>query len=94
MEKIMDKSIRWGILGTGRIARKFIEGLTVVPDARVVAVGSRNQDTADAFGKELNIPNRHGTYKDLAQDADVDIVYVSTPHPFHKKNSILCINSG
>ncbi|MEE3338229.1 MAG: Gfo/Idh/MocA family oxidoreductase, partial [Candidatus Latescibacterota bacterium] len=90
----MTDPIRWGILGTGNIAKQFARGLTSVEDARLVAVGSRAPETAAAFGDEFEVPHRHATYEALAADDEVDAIYVSTPHPFHKDNSILCLTSG
>ncbi|MEO8392994.1 MAG: Gfo/Idh/MocA family oxidoreductase [Chloroflexota bacterium] len=90
----MYEKIRWGILGTGNIAHKFATGLTVVEDAELVAVGSRTQEAADKFGDEFGAPHRHASYEALANDPDVDAIYVSTPHPFHKDNTILCLNAG
>jgi len=87
------KKIRWGILSTGKIAGSFTEDIKHVPDAEVVAVGSRNQATADAFGNQHNIPNRHPSYESLANDSDVDVIYIATPHVFHAENSILCMNA-
>ncbi len=87
------KRIRWGILSTGNIAGSFTEDIKHVPDAEVVAVGSRNQATADAFGNKHNIPNRHSSYRDLANDPDVDVIYIATPHVFHAENSILCMEA-
>lgn len=89
----MDK-IRWGILGTGRIAQKFALGLSFLEDAELIAVGSRAQKTADQFARSWGIPHRHATYAALAEDPDVDVIYVATPHPFHKENSILCLEGG
>ena len=89
----MDK-IHWGILGTGMIATKFAEGLMALPDAELVAVGSRSQSSADDFGYEFDVPHRHASYTALADDPDVDVVYVATPHPFHRENSILCLEGG
>ncbi|MHC4480972.1 MAG: Gfo/Idh/MocA family protein [Planctomycetota bacterium] len=90
----MQEKIRWGILATGHIAEKFAEGLSVLPDAELVAVGSRSQQTADAFAERWNVPHRHASYADLAADPDVDVVYVATPHVFHRDNSILCLEAG
>ena len=87
------KKIRWGILSTGKIARSFTEDIKHVPDAEVVAVGSRNQETADVFGEKYKIPNRHSSYQDLANDPNVDVIYIATPHVFHAENSILCMNA-
>jgi len=89
----MDK-IRWGILATGSIAHKFAEGLSYLADAELVAVGSRTQERADAFGEKWAVPHRHGSYEALAADPDVDVIYVATPHPFHSENSLLCLDAG
>ena len=86
--------IRWGILGTGNIARQFATGLGAIPDADLAAVGSRAADTAGAFADSFDIPRRHASYEDLAADPDIDAVYVSTPHPMHRDNSILCLEAG
>ncbi|MDA0337465.1 MAG: Gfo/Idh/MocA family oxidoreductase [bacterium] len=90
----MTEPIRWGILGTGSIAHQFARGLADTPDAALVAVGSRSSATANTFGDEFNIPRRHACYADLAADDGVDAVYVSTPHPMHKDNSILLLEHG
>jgi len=90
----MTDKIRWGILGTGKIARKFAAGLAAVPDAALVAVGSRTQDSADRFAGLFRVPHCHGSYEALAADPDVDAVYIATLHPFHAANSLFCLNAG
>ena len=88
------KKIRWGIISTGRIARKFAAATKLLPDAELVAVGSRSQDTADAFGDAHGIPRRHASYEDLVADPEVEAVYVATPHPFHRPNTVLALEAG
>ncbi len=90
----MEQKIRWGILGTGNIAHQFARGLSVLTDAELVAVGSRSQETADAFGDEFGVGRRHPSYEALANDPDVDAIYVSTPHSLHRENSLLCLDAG
>lgn len=90
----MTKPIRWGILSTGNIAGAFVTGLRALPDAEVVAVGSRTRESAEAFGAKFGIPRRHATYEALAADPDVDVIYVASLHPFHKDNAILCLDHG
>jgi len=90
----MEDKTRWGILGTGAIAHAFAKGLAALPDAELVAVGSRTRESADRFGKEFGVPNRHASYEALAGDAGVEAVYVATPHPFHKENTLLCLEAG
>ena len=90
----MADKIRWGILGAGSIARRFAAGPRAVAGAEPTAVGSRELVKAEAFGNELGIPKRHGSYAALAADTDVDVIYVATPHPMHKDNSLLCLRAG
>ena len=89
-----DRPVRWGILATGGIARSFARDLELLPDAELVAIGSRTQASADAFGDEFNVPHRHGSYASLVADPDVDAVYVSTPHPGHRDAALLAIDAG
>ena len=88
------KKIRWGILSTGNVANSFVKDIKHVPDAEVIAVGSRNQETADTFGQKYNIPHCYSSYEALANDPDVDVIYIATPHVFHAENSILCMEAG
>ena len=88
------RKFRWGILGTGDIARRFVEGLQALPEAEVLAVGSRSETSAEGFAGARGIPRRYGSYDDLAADPDVDVVYVATPHPFHADNAELCLRAG
>lgn len=90
----MADTIHWGILGPGKIARKFAEGLKVLPDACLTAVGSRSRERADAFADAFGAPNRHGSYSELAADPDVDVVYVATPHPHHRDATVMCLEAG
>ncbi len=90
----MAGKIRWGIMGTGSIAHKMVEGLRVLPDAEVAAVGSRSRGGADAFADEYGIPRRHGDYESLAADPEVDVVYVASPHSCHRANTLLALEGG
>ncbi|MBZ0285164.1 MAG: Gfo/Idh/MocA family oxidoreductase [Anaerolineae bacterium] len=90
----MAEKIRWGILGTGSIATKFADGLSVLPDAEAAAVGSRTQAGADRFGEQHQIPRRYASYEALANDPDVDVIYIATPHTLHNENTRLCLEAG
>lgn len=89
----MTAHIRWGILATGGIAHMFTDDL-VQNGHTVQAVGSRNQASADAFAEEFGIPTAHSSYEALVNDPDVDVIYVSTPHPFHAEHATLALNAG
>ena len=85
---------KWGILGPGRIAGKFAEGLKVVPDAIPYAAGSRDKSRAEEFAKNYGFEKAYGSYRELAEDPNVDIIYVATPHTFHEEASLLCLENG
>ncbi len=78
-------------MGAGRIARKFAADVSLVSDARLIAVGSRNAATADVFANEFNIHYRHDSYEALVQNPEVDIIYIATPHNLHYENTMLCL---
>jgi predicted dehydrogenase len=90
----MEKKVCWGIIGTGFIANKFAEALQFLPENELVAVGSRASATAKKFGRAFGIPHQHNSYNKLANDPDIDVVYIATPHPFHKENTVLCLKAG
>ncbi len=90
----MEGKFRWGIIGTGNIAKKFADALQYLPEVELIAVGSRAADTAKRFAKAFDIPHQHDSYDKLANDPDVDVVYIATPHPFHKENAVLCLKAG
>ncbi|GGY97873.1 Gfo/Idh/MocA family protein [Pseudoduganella plicata] len=91
------RTIRWGILGTGRIAKAFATALKDTPDAVLAAVASRSVDSATAFATEYGsheLTKSHGSYQALADDPDVDAIYIATPHPMHHENALMCLNAG
>jgi predicted dehydrogenase len=90
----MTQVIRWGILGTGKIATAFANALKDTPDAKLVAVASRTVDSANKFGAEFSVERCHGTYQGLADDDQVDVIYIATPHPMHHENALMCLNGG
>ncbi|MGD0198213.1 MAG: Gfo/Idh/MocA family oxidoreductase [Solirubrobacteraceae bacterium] len=86
--------LRWGVIGTGAIADQFTEDLALTDSGSVVAVGSRTRDGAERFGERHAIANRHASYEDLVGDPQVDVVYVATPHPWHRDNALAALAAG
>ncbi|GAB2840898.1 Gfo/Idh/MocA family oxidoreductase [Streptomyces deserti] len=87
-------SVRWGILATGGIAAAFTADLLDLPDAEVVAVASRSEASARVFAERFGIERAYGDWNALAQDADIDVVYVATPHSAHRAAAGLCLAAG
>lgn len=88
------KTIRWGILACGRIAKKFAADLKYVEGAELVAVASRDLEKAKAFAAEFPAKHVLGSYQELVQLEDVDVIYVASPHSHHYEHTLLCLNHG
>jgi len=86
--------VRWGLLGTGAIAKCFANNLKTSRTGVLAAVGSRTQEQATKFAGEHNAPRAHGSYDALLADKDVDAIYVSTPHPMHAEWTIKSLRAG
>ena len=83
---------RWGIAGTGKMAEAFLSDFPHVPDAEAVAVGSRTAERAAVFAEQQGIAGAF-TYGDLLS-ADIDVLYVATPHPQHHDLALAAIEAG
>ncbi len=94
MDINMRKQIGWGIIGAGNIAHKFAEGLKATADGMLIAVGSRSKEKADEFAHLHNSIKSFGSYSEVAEDSDVDVVYVATPHSFHYEHTKMCLLAG
>ena len=75
--------MRVGIIGTGWIAEKAAITLRGLNDIEAYAVGSRTKETAEAFAAKWGVKKAYGSYSELIADADVDLVYIGTPHSHH-----------
>jgi len=80
---VQNDIMRVGIIGSGWIAEKAAITLSGLQNCQAYAIGSRSQEKADAFARKWNIPKAYGSYQELIADADVDLIYVATPHSHH-----------
>ena len=86
--------LRWGILGTGGIARRLAQALASSQTGELCAVGSRTLERAAAFGKEFGAARCYGSYAELVADQGVDAVYISLPNNLHAEWAIRCAWAG
>ena len=86
-------TFKWGILGTGGIARAFAADLQLLEGHTMHAVGSRTISSAQKFAANF-AATPYGSYEELVNDPTLDAVYVATPHPAHKENVIAALNAG
>lgn len=94
MNKYSERTIRWGIMGPGKIAHKFARDLKEVSYTELYAVASRHHGRAEAFASAYGAPKAFGNYEALAADPNVDAVYIATPHAFHAYYSMMCLSRG
>jgi predicted dehydrogenase len=90
---MINKNIRWGIIGLGKIANKFATDLASIEHVELVAVASINIQNANNFAEKYNAKKAYSSYEELAKDINVDAVYIATPHSFHKEHAILCLQN-
>ncbi|WP_448614323.1 Gfo/Idh/MocA family protein [Modestobacter sp. URMC 112] len=90
----MSREIRWGVVGPGRIAENVVRDFAEVDGARVTAVASRSADRARHFADRHGIERAHGSYADVLDDPDVDVLYVATPHPQHHAVALGALRAG
>lgn len=90
----MAKTIRWGILGAGKIANKFASDLALVSGAELKAIASQNKVKGEEFARTHNVPILYSSYQALVLSEEVDVIYIATPHGLHHEQAMLCLNHG
>ena len=89
----MKTNYNWGILGLGKIAKKFATDLQSVEGANLKAVASRSLQKAEEFAEDFRAEHYYGSYAELIEDPEIDIIYIATPHVFHKELTIACLKA-
>jgi predicted dehydrogenase len=89
----LSKKIKWGIIGLGKIAQKFVNDLKLIDNVELEAVASRDLTKAEAFAKTYDAKKFYGSYDTLLQDKFVDIVYIATPHNSHAQIAVLALEN-
>ena len=89
-----EMTVRWGVVGPGRIASKVIGDAPHVPGAEFVAVASRSAERAQAFADAHGLPRVHDSYRAMLDDDGVDILYIATTHPQHRAIALAALRAG
>jgi predicted dehydrogenase len=87
-------TVRWGVVGPGRIASKVVGDAPHVPGAEFVAVASRSAERAQAFASTHGIPRAYDTYEAILAADDVDVLYIATTHPQHRAIALAALRAG
>lgn len=88
------KTVKWGIIGAGRISSTFATALNSLEHTELVAVASRDLTRAQEFANKFQVKKTYNSYEELVKDPEIDVVYIGTPHTEHKANTALCITNG
>lgn len=90
----MKDKIKWGIIGLGKIARKFAHDLELSNDGTLYAIASRSQAGVQKFHEDYPAEKGYDNYDDLLDDPEVDVVYIATPHSHHYPWILKCMEKG
>ncbi len=89
------RTVRWGFLATGKIARTVAADLALVPGSELVAVGARRLESAQAFvAAHAPSARAHASYAALVADPEVDVVYIASPHALHLEHARMALEAG
>jgi len=89
-----NKMLKWGLLSTARINHALIPPLRASRRNHLLAVGSRSQESADAYAKENKIERAYGSYDALLADPDIDVIYNPLPNHLHAEWTIKAVEAG
>jgi xylose dehydrogenase (NAD/NADP) len=87
-------AVKWGIISTADINRKVIPGAHASPKVDLVGVASRDQQRAEEYAKQWDIPRAYGSYEALLADPEIEAVYISLPNSMHCEWSIKSVEAG
>lgn len=90
----MQQKLKVGILGAGHIARKMAATLQKMKEAELYAVAARELSKAEQFANEFQARKAYGNYEALADDPDIDLIYIATPHSHHFAPARMCLLKG
>ncbi len=86
--------MKMAILSAGNISRKMANTINALDQIEAYAIAARSLDKAQEFAKEFGFEKAYGSYEEMVNDAQIELVYVSTPHSHHYQHVKLCLEYG
>ena len=83
-----------GIIGAGKIVNKVVQALLAIPEIHCYAIASRDYGRACDYAEKYGFEKAYGSYEEMLQDPNVELVYVATPHSHHYEHMMMCIQHG
>lgn len=87
-------TIRWGVVGAGRIAHTFSKDIRWVKEASLSAIAARDVERAKTFAAQYGVEKAYGSYDELFNDPDIDAIYIATPHTHHLQQAEAAMRAG
>jgi predicted dehydrogenase len=87
------KTYNYGIIGPGRIATSYCKAIQRCERVKVHGIASRDAKRASEFAAQFNAPKTYSSYEAIAQDPDIDVIYIATPHSFHAEQTLICLRN-
>ncbi|MGH6761803.1 MAG: Gfo/Idh/MocA family protein [Phyllobacterium sp.] len=94
LDKPTGRIVRWGIVGTGQIARQFAADLQRIPEARIVSIYSRSVEKAEQFRSEFDAERAYSDFEAFISDSALDVVYIATPNSQHLPQTLRALRSS
>lgn len=94
MDNRQERTLAWGIIGTGKIAGTFAEGLKLSQTGGLAGIASRSASSAERFGDQYGVPRRYASYQAMLDDQTIEAVYISLPNHMHAEWTIKCAQAG
>lgn len=86
--------IKFGILATGNIANSMAKAVQNLEEIACCAAASRTYEKAKAFADKWGFQKAYGSYEELVNDPEIDLIYVASPHSHHYEHAKLCLEHG
>lgn len=86
--------MKFAILAPGGIAHKMAEAVTRLEEIECYAVASRSCERAKEFADQWGFQKAYGSYEEMVEDPEVELVYVASPHSHHYEHAKLCLEHG
>lgn len=90
----MTKKFKMAILGAGHIATKMALTINGLENVEAFAIASRDLEKAKEFAAKYNFTKYYGSYEEMVEDSEIELIYIATPHSLHYENARLCIEHG
>ena len=90
----MADKFKIAVMGTGNIASQMAEAINGLDEIEAYAVASRNLEKALQFAQKWNFTKYYGSYEEMVEDPNIQMIYIATPHAMHYENAKLCIEHG